>query len=365
MIKDKESTRRIFDVVIIGGGFYGCLIALYFKKKYGNVIILEKESNILKRASYFNQARIHNGYHYPRSFITAQRSHKNYSKFLSDFKDAVVDDFQMVYAIANNSKTSSQQFLKLCRRLGSYLTPAPSKISRLFSKRLITDVFMVKEAVYSGIKLRKILKEKLSNFKIRVFYKSEVLKVSQMNNLIRLDLTTSKKILSKMVINCSYANINTILKNSLLPLLPLKYEFTEMPLVGLPAEIKNMGVTIIDGPFFSILPFPDRKLHTLHHVRYTPYHSTSNVREVERHIHKNSQFIYMFNDAKRYLPILNQMKHRESMFEIKTLIAETETTDARPILFKKNYHIENFHIVLGGKIDNAYDIIDLLKLNNI
>lgn len=68
------------DAVIIGGGFYGAAIAVYLVKNRGmrKVILLERESSLLSRASYNNQARIHNGYHYPRSFTTAFRSRVNF-----------------------------------------------------------------------------------------------------------------------------------------------------------------------------------------------------------------------------------------------------------------------------------------------
>ncbi|MCI5763058.1 MAG: FAD-dependent oxidoreductase, partial [Actinobacillus porcinus] len=64
------------SAVIIGGGFYGVNIALYLSqyKNIKDIVILEKEAQLLSRASYVNQARIHNGYHYPRSFTTAYRS---------------------------------------------------------------------------------------------------------------------------------------------------------------------------------------------------------------------------------------------------------------------------------------------------
>ena len=63
----------ILDAVVIGGGFYGCAIAIYLVKQRGlkQVHLVEREPGILTRASYNNQARVHNGYHYPRSFTTA------------------------------------------------------------------------------------------------------------------------------------------------------------------------------------------------------------------------------------------------------------------------------------------------------
>ena len=52
------------DAVIIGGGFYGSAIAIYLAKTRGlrRLILLEREPELLIRASYNNQARVHNGY---------------------------------------------------------------------------------------------------------------------------------------------------------------------------------------------------------------------------------------------------------------------------------------------------------------
>ncbi len=68
---------------VVGGGFYGCAIALYLKqvKRIPDVSVYEQGPILLGRASYANQARVHNGYHYPRSFTTAYRSHANFGRF--------------------------------------------------------------------------------------------------------------------------------------------------------------------------------------------------------------------------------------------------------------------------------------------
>lgn len=353
-----------FDVIIIGGGFYGCIIALHLKKKFKNVVILEKESDLLLRASDNNQARVHNGYHYPRSLITALRSHINYSKFITDFRDVTDHKYLMTYAIAaNNSKITSQQFIKLCRQIGSPLSVVTQEIRDLFNEKLIEDVFVVEEAVFDTAKLRAKIKKKLSLNKVKVFYKTEVISVEAAGETISLKLNSGKKIGSTIAINCAYANINPILKRSSLPLLPLKFELTEMPLVKLPSPLDKMGITIIDGPFFSIMPSPSRGLHTIHHVRYTPHTSKLTIPQSENSLSvKNSQHLYIINDAKRYLPLLDNAEYKGSLYEIKTLLTSAEATDARPILFKKNYGIKNFHIVLGAKIDNIYDILEEINV---
>lgn len=356
----KNSEKKHLDVAIIGGGFYGCIIALHLKKKFKNVAILEKESDLLLRASGNNQGRIHNGYHYPRSFITALRSHINYSRFTTDFRDVIVDKYLMTYAVAaSNSKITSQQFIKLCRQIGSPISIVPPEIRNLFNKKLIEDVFLVEEAVFDIMKLRAKIKKKLSINKIKVFYKTEVVFVDAKGEGISLKINSGQKISSTIVINCAYANINPILKRSSLPLLSLKYELTEMPLVKLPSPLSKMGITIVDGPFFSIMPSPSKGLHTIHHVRYTPRTTNMSNPQSENSLSlKNSKYLYIINDAKRFLPHLEKAEYKGSVYEIKTVLADTETTDARPILFKKDYGIKNFHIVLGAKIDNIYDILE-------
>ena len=64
------------DALVVGGGFYGCGIAAALRQRHGlaRVLVVERETDLLARASYVNQARVHNGYHYPRSFMTAYRS---------------------------------------------------------------------------------------------------------------------------------------------------------------------------------------------------------------------------------------------------------------------------------------------------
>ncbi len=366
--------KKNFDVVVIGGGFYGCMLALYLRKKFDKILILEKEKDLLTKASYSNQARVHNGYHYPRSFITALRSHVNFSQFIKDFKEAIKDNFTMVYAIAsNNSKVTSAQFRKFCNQVGSPIKPAPERIRRLFNRRLIEDVFVVEEAVYNAGILRKLLKNKLQKAGVKILYNTEVAKINkQKDGSISISTKGDNGITGEHVFNCTYSQINTVLGHSDLPFLPFKHEFTEMPLIKMPEELKNFGVTIMDGPFFSLMPFPDKKLHTLHHVRYTPRFAwldlSKQARDKKRielsSFKKDSHFPFMIKDAQRYIPSLKGLKSLGSIWETKTLLIENEANDRRPILYRKDYGIKNFHIVMGGKIDNIYDAIDEIKRQN-
>ena len=56
-----------FDKIIIGAGLYGLYAADVCAKKGERVLVLEYDKAPFMRATYINQARVHMGYHYPRS----------------------------------------------------------------------------------------------------------------------------------------------------------------------------------------------------------------------------------------------------------------------------------------------------------
>lgn len=360
----KLKNKEIYDSIIIGGGFYGSVLACYLKKRGDSVLLVEKESDLLKRASYGNQARIHNGYHYPRSFLTAYRSHQNYLRFIKDFKISIYDKFAQYYAIASTlSKTTSQQFYKFSKQLGAFIRPAPDDIKKLFNPNTVDGVFEVEEVVFDAIVLKKALKERLAKLKVKTLLKTEVDKVEAgSNDTVKVFLNGKRKVVGKKVFNCAYSEINKILERSNLIQLPFKQEFIEMPLIEVPDKLKGMSVSIFDGPFFGFLPFPSKNCHSIWHVRYSIRANWLDPikKEVESKLQKltkKSNWNYMKKDAQRFLPSFKDVKYLESIYEIKTVLAKTEESDARPILFRKDYGIKNFHVVLGSKIDNIYDVI--------
>ena len=69
----------------------------------------------------------------------------------------------------------------------------------------------------------------------------------------------------------------------------------------------------------------------------------------------------MIRDSKRYLPIIEKSDYLESFYEIKTVSMNNENDDGRPIIFEKNDINPKIFTILGGKIDNIYDIFSKLE----
>ena len=69
----------------------------------------------------------------------------------------------------------------------------------------------------------------------------------------------------------------------------------------------------------------------------------------------------MVRDVGRYLPAVLEAKHVDSLFEVKTVLVKNEGDDGRPILFEKHAELPGCYSVLGGKIDNIYDVLEKLE----
>lgn len=353
------------EAIIIGGGFYGLRIAQFLKEdlKLKSVLVIEEESGVMQRASYNNQARVHNGYHYPRSVLTALRSRVNLPVFSKEYKDAIVDDFIKYYAVATQfSKVSAKQFHRFFERIEADITP-DAEAHKLFDKNLIEAVYKVREYAFDSKKLKQIVLKELERLGVDVQTSEKALTVSSASDSLNLE-TDKKSYKAKYVINTTYSSINSINTNSKLPIIPLKHELTEMCLVDMPEILKDKAFTVMCGPFFSLMPFPPKNLYTLSHVRYTPHsewhdsdHKVRNSRKYLKEIPKTSHYQKMYADVKRYMPIAKDIKYSgESLWEVKTVLPQSEDDDSRPILYKPHYgNLRNYICIMGGKIDNIYD----------
>jgi hypothetical protein len=135
----------------------------------------------------------------------------------------------------------------------------------------------------------------------------------------------------------------------------------------MPSALQGLGVTVMDGPFFSMMPFPSRNLHTLSHVRFTPHLQWDDDKSIDpydklaRH-QRASRVERMVRDVARYIPVILDSQHVDSLYEVKTILARNDRNDGRPILFEKHASLPGCYSVLGGKIDNIYDVLE--KLDN-
>jgi glycine/D-amino acid oxidase-like deaminating enzyme len=364
-----------YDTVVVGGGFYGARLALMQRARGDRVLLVEREAKLVGRASLRNQARVHNGYHYPRSMLTALRSRHNYPRFLDEYSECVDRSFPHYYAVGRRmSKITASQFAEFCRRIGAPLTPAPAAVKKLFDPSRTDSVFEVQECAFDAAKLGARLSAELSAAGVEVLLNTEALSISQSAGQVTarvrlrtMDQLPDVEVATGLVLNCTYSRLNRLLVASGAAVIPAKHELTELALVEPPAELSGAAVTVMDGPFFSLMPYPSRALFTLSHVRYTPQCSWLDRPGVPLSdgdgmlAHRESRFVHMVRDAQRYLPVMRGCRYVDSVWEVKTIMPRSEQDDSRPILLRRSAELPACYSVLGAKIDSVYDVEEALE----
>lgn len=366
------------EVLIIGGGFYGLYIANHFASKGFSVVLCEQSGQLMGRASYVNQARVHNGYHYPRSMLTAMRSRASLPVFCDEFSSAIESDFDSYYLLGKTlSNITSSQFKAFCQRIDAPCEQAPGGTADFFNKHYVEDVYITKEYVFDAHIIRDLMLEKARKSGVDIRLSTAVRQVSRPNDNLVCDIEYDGKmneVRCQQVFNCTYSGINALNESSSLDIIPLKHQLTEICLVNVPEEIKDKAFTMMCGPFFSLMPFPTSgDKYSFTHVRYTPHlewqegagEKNMNAADIFNQYERKSAWLKMKKDASRYMPIVNEFEYCESLWEVKTVLPASKKDDSRPIFFKFDHGLKGFHCVMGGKIDNVYDAIRLISLKGL
>jgi hypothetical protein len=180
-------------------------------------------------------------------------------------------------------------------------------------------------------------------------------------------LSDGSEVSARFAFNITYAQINAVLAKAGLPEAKLKHEVAELALIEPPRALDRIGVTVMDGPFFSAMPYPAERLYSLTHVRYTPHDSWADnpqARDPYSHfaaLEPDSRYAFMRRDAQRYLPCLTEAEYRRSIYDLKTILIKNEGDDGRPILYHRKPDDSRVISILGGKIDNIYDLFEAVK----
>ncbi len=370
-----------YDKIIIGAGMYGLYAALFCGKKGEKVLVLEKEADAVSRATYINQARVHMGYHYPRSFSTAIKSANYFERFNKDYGFSCLTDFDQVYATSSNfSWTNAEEFRKFCKDANIMCEDLP--VSKYFKEGMCDGAFLTKEYTYDAQILKEYFLKEIAKYKnVEIKYNSNVTNVVKLDTTYEITVNDKDKYETGFLLNATYAGVNQILNMLGLEQFKIKYELCEIILCKVSEKFKNVGITVMDGPFFSIMPFGKTGYHSLTSVTFTPhktsyeslpqfdcqkkskgYCSKENLGNCNLCIAKpESAWPYMSNLAKKYLRDEYGFEYVTSLYSMKPILKASEIDDSRPTVIKTFSTNPTFISVLSGKINTVYDLDEVLK----
>lgn len=370
-----------FDRVIIGAGFYGIYLANLFGAAGMRTLVLEYEEQPFSRATYINQARVHLGYHYPRSMSTAAKSAGYFDRFMDDYGFCVHRDFDKIYAIASDfTWTDGRQFTSFCKRLG--IRCEPIHTGEYFKAGRCEAAFRTCEYTYDAMILRDALLQDLKrNSAVTLLCQARLKGIIQKNSKFIVTFENHDVVETSYIVNATYASVNQILALLGYPLFPIKYELCEIILCSVSDHLKDVGITVMDGPFFSIMPFGKTGLHSLTSVTFTPHLTSYSPMptfpcqaESRQHCSPDqlgncndcparpkSAWPYMSNLAQKFLRTDCYFSYEKSLFTIKPILIASEIDDSRPTVIRRFSEKPTFISVLSGKINTIYDLEDLVQ----
>jgi hypothetical protein len=230
----------------------------------------------------------------------------------------------------------------------------------------------VVEEAFDFRELQSWASEVLEKRALEVFFGQKVKELKSTSDNVSITCESGLKIFSRIVFNVTYSGISGIQGTGEELEGQVFHELTEMNLVSAnQGELSGLAITVMDGPFFSLMPYPSRApLKTLSHVRYTPLTRETGLKQktLYRDLDELNQDSYSFNsmrrDASRFVPALAELELKGIVREVKTVLTRSLHDDSRPILFFKHKDPRVFSI-LGGKIDNVFDMIDRLEMEKL
>lgn len=373
----------MYDKIIIGAGLYGLYAARLCGMAGQTVLVLERDPEPFMRATYVNQARVHMGYHYPRSYATAVRSAHYFDRFCRDFSFCLHKEFDQVYATsAQFSWANAAEFQKFCK--AAHIRCDGIDPATYFKPGMCDGAFLTTEYTYDA----QILKEwfiaeleKLSNVEIR--YAADIRRISKCKDN-SIDLWKVESVgasdLTPFLLNATYAGINDIHRMLGFEPFGIKYEKCEIILCRVDESLRHVGLTVMDGPFFSLMPFGQTGLHSLTSVTFTPHETSYESVATFACQGKSgglcrpgslyncnmcpakpvSAWPYMSRLARKYMRDELGFQYHGSLFSMKPILKASEVDDSRPTVVRRLCDSPEFYTVLSGKINTVYDLDGIL-----
>jgi catechol 2,3-dioxygenase-like lactoylglutathione lyase family enzyme len=309
-------------VAVVGGGIFGCTIAVDLARAGVKVDLFEKRSDIIEGATARCQARLHSGYHYPRSDTTAASARDAAPEFMSRYPTAIRRE-RHHYVIAADSKVSADEYLAFCDRLGlPYEVVEPPQVHHA------QVCVRVPEAFVDVSTLRRLVRRDLAQADVVLNFGEHV-----HGPVLGYDLTI-------------YATYGQPWSR------PLRYELCEVALVEV-ARYQGQSFVVLDGDHVSLDPYG--RVHALYDVANSVHDVSDDPARIIYPQRRVSRYEVMLKTASQHLRGLElhgqglAIYHR-SMFAIRAVLPDVDATDERPTLIERDGNVVS---VLSGKICTA------------
>ncbi len=365
-----SSRGEALRVAVVGCGIFGAMAALRLAQRGAAVTVFERQPRPLLGASYNNQNRLHLGFHYPRDDETARQSIRGFERFRSEFAPCILGGFPNAYFIASEgSLVTAQQYLAFCRRMGLRYEP----IDPAGYDPLVQGVdlgILCDEVVYDSAVLSRLVLQRLHDAGIAPRFDTRVAGIEQRGGGYRLRAVSAQGGGAPQthdvdaVVNCSYAQVNELTRQLGHPVSDYQFEYTMVPVIEW--DHAPVGVSIMDGPFMTVLPFGQTGRYLLYHVAHSviaehvgplmPPDWTERGRAPSLRQDGAALFERIRNACSRFVPALASARLAGFLEGPRMVLANRHQTDARPSILHR--HDRGYITAFTGKIDHCIWVAD-------
>lgn len=351
-------------VAVVGCGAFGAMIALRLSENGYDVTVFERESECFRGASFNNQNRLHLGFHYPRDPVTAKQCIQGFARFCAEFPECIVSGFPNLYFIAQEgSYTDKEAFKEFCLELDL-------KHEIVAKENLAVEVLNVSQAtrceevIYDCNILRSLILQRLDASGVLLKTDTHINQIKRDSEGYTLSSATENFGSFEHVVNCSYSDINQLTKQLGHAVDTVQYEYTWIPIVKV--NIERIGITVMDGPFMTLLPFGNSDTFLMYHVDHSVVarddaaiidpgwlvKERSPLSKVDVH----ERFKEMREACSHFVPALADATMFGFLQGPRMVMAKSDGTDTRPSVIRS--YQGDYHTVFSGKIDHCVWVAD-------
>ena len=353
--------NNYLKAVVIGGGIHGVSSAIALAREGLEVSLLEKNSDIMEGTSRATQNRAHLGYHYPRSLSTAIECREGLEFFEKRYPATLIyqhDDYYLIEK--HNSLTSYQQYKNFCDDVSiPYEERMPSE--DFWNKENIEGGFKVSEPIYDLEMLKRILKKEVSELRINIFNDSAMIGFDEANGsdtgykIHCLEKGVKGRVHdADIIVNATYAYSNNILKILGLEKDMTMYHLQKTEVVIARSKEQIPSLTVMDGPFVTLLPLTNCKDLGL----FLVYDVVNSVLEQEEgyflddKISHTTNWSKMQNHGEKYFPFFGRLEYIASNYGSRPVPIEV-VGDSRETRIKHHEKLPGIYSLFEGKFISA------------
>ena len=319
-------------ISVLGGGWYGCHIALDLALSGHSVRLLEIAPDLFSGASGSIPARVHDGYHYPRSAITREACQRHRVAFLARYGHLTRSVARNIYAVAETDSLvdfgTYRQVLAASVSGWVEVNPADVALHNVEGAVLTQERHIVPRLA------RQYFREALTAAGVSLYFNGELPDEPADNEI---DCTF-----------CSQSSVGVA-----------RYEPCVTGL--LQGDSTDVAVTIMDGPFPSLYPWDEEfGLSSITSAKWTPLGRFDTYEEASqrlRSVNDERDLVHkMCQQLRHWYPRIDAYKFAGARLSIRAI--QASAADSRTMAVRVDGKTLR---VRAGKIDAVIEAGDKVR----